>query len=355
MKHSRRLIGVTCCALGIGTAFLPIRSAQAAPLSFGAVVLAAEETTAPAGADLGAAGVVDLTIDGATGDICVQSTLSGLSGAIAAAHIHTGAAGVAGPVFVALPSTPTTVAGCVTATPAQAQAILSAPNAFYFNVHTAASPGGAMRGQLSASVFNATLSGAAETPVAGDPDGSGQAVVAVDATGDRACVYTSVAAIDLPAVAAHIHSGVAGVAGAVVVPLTAPALAISASCGKPAAGVISSVLTSPAGHYVNIHTTPFPGGALRGQLTSRVAIAVPAAPVFPTIPAATSTAAPTTAVAATTVASTVAPTTTTAVANTVSPLVPAATTPPTTPPTTAATTNPAPPATPIVEEPTFAG
>ena len=353
MKHSRRLIGVTCCALGIGTAFLPIRTAQAAPLSFGAVVLAAEEPTAPASADLVAAGVVDLTIDGVTGDICVQSTLSGLSGAITAAHIHTGATGVAGPVFVPLPSTSTTVAGCVTATPAQAQAIVSAPNGFYFNVHTAASPGGAMRGQLSTSLFNATLTGAAETPVVGDPDGSGQSVVAVDVTGDRACVYTSVAAIDLPAAAAHIHAGVAGVAGPVVVPLTAPALAVSASCGKPAAGVISSILATPAAHYVNIHNALFPGGALRGQLASRVAVGVPVAAAFPTIPATTNVPT-TTAVVATTVASTVAPTTTTAVANTVSPLVPAATTAPTTP-TTAATTDPAPPATPIVEEPTFAG
>jgi CHRD domain len=353
MKHSRRLIGATCCVVGIGAAFLPMRSAQAAPLSFGAVVLAAEETTPPASADLGAAGVVDLTIDAATGDVCVQSTLSGLSGAITMAHIHSGAAGVAGPVFVTLTNTATTVAGCVSATPAQAQAMLSAPNAFYFNVHTAASPGGAMRGQLSASMFNATLTGAAETPVAGDPDGSGQAVVAADVTSGRACVYTSVAAIDLPAVAAHIHEGVAGVAGAVVVPLTAPTLAISASCGKPVAGVISALLASPAGHYVNIHTTPFPGGALRGQLVSRVAVAVPVALVFPTIPQITTTAPSTTAAVATTIAATVAPITTIP-ATTVAPagLVPAATTAPT---TTTDASIAAPPATPIVAAPTFAG
>jgi CHRD domain len=353
MKHSLRRIGVTCCALGMGTAFLPMLRAEAAPVSLGAVVVAAEETTAPAATDLGAAGIVDLTIDGVTGDVCVQSTLSGLSGAIAAAHIHTGAAGVAGPVFVTLPSTATTVSGCVTATPAQAQAILAAPNAFYFNVHTAASPGGAMRGQLSSAMFNATLTGAAETPVIGDPDGSGQAVVAVDATGDRACVYTSVAAIDLPAAAAHIHSGASGVAGPVVIPLTAPAVAVSASCGKPTAGIISALLASPTGHYVNIHTAPFPGGALRGQLVTRVATGVPGSVVFATIPA-TTTAAPTTsAVAATTVASASPTTTTTSVpATTVAPVVPAATT---TPATTAVAATTATPAAPIDGEPNFAG
>jgi CHRD domain len=351
MKHSRRLIGVTCCALGIGTTFLPMR-AEAAPISFGAVVLAAEETTAPAAVDAAAAGTVDLTVDAATGDVCVQSSLSGLSGAITMAHIHTGAAGVAGPVFITLPTTATTVAGCASATPAQAQAILNSPNGFYFNVHTAASPGGAMRGQLSSSVFNATLTGAAEVPVAGDPDGTGQAVVAVDVAGGRTCVYTSVAAIDLPAISAHIHSGVAGVAGAVVVPLTAPKLAISASCAQPAAGVIASLLASPAGHYVNVHTTPFPGGALRGQLVVRAAIGVPVALVFPTIPqAVSSTVAPST-VAPTTVATTIASSTTTSVAPTVAPTtVPAATTPP----TTADTSTPAVPAQPIDEAPDYAG
>jgi hypothetical protein len=353
MKHSRRLIGVTCCALGIGTTFLPLR-AEATPISIGAVVLAAEETTAPGAADAGAAGTVDLTVDAATGDVCVQSSLSGLGGAITMAHIHTGAAGVAGPVFVTLPSTATTVAGCVAATTAQAQAILSSPNGFYFNVHTAASPGGAMRGQLSASVFNATLTGAAETPVAGDPDGTGQAVVAVDVTAGRACVYTSVAAIDLPAISAHIHAGVAGLAGAVVVPLTAPTLAVAASCGQPGAGVVSNLLASPAGHYVNVHTTPFPGGALRGQLVARAATGVPAALVFPTIPPiVSSTIAPTTAAPTTlaTVVTTLAPTTTT-VAPTVAPTtVPAATAPP----TTADASTPAVPAEPINEEPNFAG
>jgi CHRD domain len=351
MRHSRRFIGITCCALGLGAAFLPTLRAEAATVSLGAVVLAAEETTAPATADLGAAGIVDLTLDGATGDVCVQSTLSGLSGAITMAHIHSGAAGVAGPVFVTLPTTASTVTGCTTATPAQAQAILAAPNAFYFNVHTAASPGGAMRGQLSSAMFNATLTGAAETPVVGDPDGSGQAVVAVDATADRACVYTSVAAIDLPAVAAHIHTGAAGVAGPVVIPLTAPALAISASCGKPVAGVISTLLASPAGHYVNVHTTPFPGGAIRGQLATRVALSVPIAVVFPTIATTTTASATTLAVAATTAAPVVTTATTTTLIPTTTTIAPVLAAPT----TTAQATTTAIPAEAIEAEPTFAG
>ncbi len=253
----------------LGAGLLPALRAEAAPQTLGAVAAASEEPTAVAAGDAAAAATVDLSIDGVTGDICVQSAITGLSGPITMAHIHTGGPGVNGPVFVTLPSTATGVSGCATATPVQAQAILAAPNGFYFNAHTAASPAGAVRGQLSTMLFNASLTGAAEIPGPGDPDGAGSAVVAIDATANRACVLTTVSAIDLPATLAHIHSGAVGVAGPVVVPLTAPATATAASCGTATAAIISAIVASPVGHYVNVHTTPFSGGAVRGPRSVR--------------------------------------------------------------------------------------
>jgi hypothetical protein len=77
------------------------------------------------------------------------------------AHIHTGATGVNGPILVNTTINPGEVvlnggAGTfnrtgitsATLTNTDAQAILSNPAGFYFNVHTAANPGGVMRGQL---------------------------------------------------------------------------------------------------------------------------------------------------------------------------------------------------------------
>jgi hypothetical protein len=77
------------------------------------------------------------------------------------AHIHTGATGVAGPVLISTTVTPgevtlTNGAGTFTRvgvaitpnTAATMQSILDNPAGFYFNVHTAANPGGVMRGQL---------------------------------------------------------------------------------------------------------------------------------------------------------------------------------------------------------------
>jgi hypothetical protein len=74
------------------------------------------------------------------------------------AHIHTGALGVGGPILISTSVVPGEVtlsngAGTFTrvAQPVKTtdmQAILDSPAGFYFNVHTAANPGGVMRGQL---------------------------------------------------------------------------------------------------------------------------------------------------------------------------------------------------------------
>ena len=68
-------------------------------------------------------------------------------GAPTAAHIHTGAVGVVGPILVGFDAN-TLTNGSNTITQEIANAINANPSGFYVNVHNAEFPGGAIRGQL---------------------------------------------------------------------------------------------------------------------------------------------------------------------------------------------------------------
>jgi CHRD domain len=65
-----------------------------------------------------------------------------------------------------------------------------------------------------------------------------------------------------PPIAAHIHVGSAGVAGPVVVPLDP----IPGGCVKVDKNLIAAIKENPSNYYLNVHTGPFPAGAIRGQL-----------------------------------------------------------------------------------------
>ena len=114
--------------------------------------------------------------------------------------------------------------------------------------------------------FEVGLTGEAETP-AGDPVGTGVATVRIRRGEGRVCFSMRVAGITLPSVGAHIHRGGPAVAGPIVVPLRAPNASGTASgCAAAARGVVAQLLANPERYYVNVHTTEFPGGAVRGQL-----------------------------------------------------------------------------------------
>jgi len=116
--------------------------------------------------------------------------------------------------------------------------------------------------------FSTTLSGANEVPPA-DPDGTGTAAVTIDMPNGQICYMLSVQNIALPAVAAHIHRGAAGEKGAVVVPfnLAPDASGNAVSCVKVDSALLNDIATNPAGFYVNVHSSEFPDGAIRGQVS----------------------------------------------------------------------------------------
>jgi hypothetical protein len=117
--------------------------------------------------------------------------------------------------------------------------------------------------------LQATLTGPAEVPDPGDPDGTGTAEIELNDDDNEVCWDITVANILLPASAAHIHAAAAGVPGGVVVTLSAPTAAGTASdCVDVADDLVDDIIASPSSFYVNVHNADFPGGAVRGQLSN---------------------------------------------------------------------------------------
>jgi CHRD domain len=114
----------------------------------------------------------------------------------------------------------------------------------------------------AASFKFATLSGAAEVPPgAGDLDGSGTAVVAMDPRRGAVCWDIAVSGIGT-IILAHIHNAPAGQNGPIVVDFFGQLT----GCTFASPSLLTAIAQNPDQYYVNVHTTEFPAGAVRGQL-----------------------------------------------------------------------------------------
>jgi hypothetical protein len=194
----------------------------------------------------------------------LSGTVSTNIGATTAAHIHTGAVGVAGPITIPLSGGPSnfTVPADTRLTDAQVQTLLSGN--FYANVHTQANPGGEIRGQLFIPARVAAMNGATEVP-ANTSTATGTCWYYVNpitrAVAGR--IETTLQAAN----AAHAHRAVSGVNGPIVVPMSTPSAGLWVT--NPGAAASDEVFASFMKNelYCNVHTTAFPGGEIRGQLS----------------------------------------------------------------------------------------
>jgi CHRD domain len=115
------------------------------------------------------------------------------------------------------------------------------------------------------------LSGAEEAPGPGDADATGAADLTLNQGLGEVCFDISWAQIDGTVVAAHIHVGDAGTPGPIVVGLfMGTAFGGTGAASGCVSGVdselIKSIRQNRSAYYVNVHSTVFPAGAVRGQL-----------------------------------------------------------------------------------------
>ena len=166
---SRWLIALVLAGLLVGCDDNNPAAPDALPLVFSAVLSPANEVPAITNAESGGRGTMQVQFDvtrGSNGAITAATAtmyfgVQGFPGntTTIGAHIHTGVAGVNGPVVIntglsganTLPlangMAEFTVSG-VAVDPALLQSIVDNPSAFYFNVHSPLNPGGYARGQL---------------------------------------------------------------------------------------------------------------------------------------------------------------------------------------------------------------
>lgn len=131
-----------CSQMGGGMGGMMPRASQVVTLT--ATLNGAQEVPPN---DKAGTGQAEVTFNKDTQELKYRVTYSGLSGPATGAHIHGPAAATAnGPVVVPFASANSPISGEAKLNPTQAGDLLA--GLYYVNVHTAAHPGGEIRGQL---------------------------------------------------------------------------------------------------------------------------------------------------------------------------------------------------------------
>ena len=221
----------------------------------------------------GALGTGTLTLTLPSRALAGSITLDGLAATMA--HIHLGDVGVNGAVIVTLAET---AAGSgVWSVPAgtvltDTQATAFAAGGLYFNAHSAANPGGEVRGQIGRQVHGARMTAAQEVPP-GPSSATGTGLLAYDPTTKKFTAQITLTGVT--ATAAHIHDGAPGVNGSVIFPLTETVAGSGVWVSAANAVLTDAQAASLAagGLYFNAHSSNYATGEIRGQIGRAVAYA----------------------------------------------------------------------------------
>lgn len=212
-----------------------------------------------------AAGTGVFIFDPATSTMSGTVTTTGIAGI--ASHMHIAPIGQSAGVAIPFTGGPANYTMPATVLTTDQVTALGSGN-FYANVHSAANPAGEIRGQLYIPLRAANLAGGQEVPPHDASPGKGAGRLMVNP-------FTRAIAgrMDWSGVAgstdAHIHNAAPGVSGGIVI-------RGAVTTGDPGNLVITSatpladnllIAFMQGNLYYNVHSTTFPAGEIRGQLS----------------------------------------------------------------------------------------
>lgn len=119
--------------------------------------------------------------------------------------------------------------------------------------------------------YSIKLSGR-EVPEGGDPDGQGSAKLDLNPQQEQACFSISWSGLHGDVTALHLHEAAQGNEGPHWIDFFnnqhfPGSNSMASGCVPAARDKINAVISNPARYYLNLHSTAFEKGAIRGQLT----------------------------------------------------------------------------------------
>ena len=180
-----------------------------------------------------------------------------------AMHFHKGAVGVSGAVEIEVKAPYSSgMTGILKLTDAQETDLLV--GLWYLNIHSATFAGGEIRGQVVAEdimvISNVALNSRQEVP-----QNASTATGAFNGLFDKKSkkITYSLAVTGFTPTVLHLHTGEVGASGPVAVDLAAAGGTTNALNATQEADLLAGKL------YVNIHSTAFPAGEIRGQIATQ--------------------------------------------------------------------------------------
>ncbi len=228
--------------------------------------LTPHESTAPVDSD--AMGWADLIVLLDSGEAKVSLETDGID--VTAVHLHEGYGGQNGPILVHLQQD----AGNPDRWEFVEDTVLDADTLdaimagrTYFNVHSDAFPAGEIRGQVlppGIEMILTTPTGLEQVPVPIESDGFARGAITLDTETHVAQVHFTSMGIEI--IAAHVHQGIAGTNGGVVIDMQQNPQSMNHWFADDADMTDLLDALSGARLYFNLHTLEHQPGELRGQI-----------------------------------------------------------------------------------------